>query len=83
MIKIYTILHSARTNVKGNAIIYLRIKGLDKELNISTGINIPKSDWDNKKEMIKAKNEQSYHFNKHIADVVFPKLRPVGFRVNG
>jgi len=40
MIKIYTILHSARTNVKGNAIIYLRINGLDKEVNISTGINI-------------------------------------------
>ena len=34
MIKIYTILHSARTNVKGNAIIYLRINGLDKEVNI-------------------------------------------------
>lgn len=69
MIKIYTILHSARTNIKGNAIIYLRINGLDKEVNISTGINIPKTDWDSKKEMIKTKNEQSYHYNKHIADL--------------
>jgi len=69
MIKIYTILHSARTNVKGNAIIYLRINGLDKEVNISTSINIPKTDWDSKKEMIKTKNEQSYHYNKHIADL--------------
>jgi len=69
MIKIYTILHSARTIIKGNGIIYLRIKGLDKELNVSTNINISISDWDQKREQVKTKNDQSYHFNKHISDL--------------
>lgn len=48
MIKIYTILHSFRTIIKGNGILYMKIYGLDKELYISTNINISASDWDQK-----------------------------------
>lgn len=46
MIKINFIHHTARTVIKGNGILYMRISGLDKELNISTNINVPKNDWD-------------------------------------
>jgi hypothetical protein len=64
MIKINFIHHTARTVIKGNGILYMRISGLDKELNISTNINVPKNDWDSKKEVIKSRNEQAYQFNK-------------------
>ena len=69
MIKINFIHHTARTVIKGNGILYMRISGLDKELNISTNINVPKNDWDSKKEAIKNRNEQAYQFNKHISEL--------------
>ena len=69
MIKINFIHHTARTVIKGNGILYMRISGLDKELNISTNINVPKNDWDSKKEVIKSRNEQAYQFNKCVSDL--------------
>jgi hypothetical protein len=40
MIKINLIHHTARTVIKGNGILYMRISGLDKVLNISTDVDL-------------------------------------------
>jgi len=47
----------------------LRIAGLDKEVNHSTRICIPISDWDSKKVQVKARHEQAYILNKQISDL--------------
>jgi site-specific recombinase XerD len=47
----------------------LRIAGLDKQVNHSTRICIPISDWDSKKVQVKARHEQAYILNKQISDL--------------
>jgi site-specific recombinase XerD len=47
----------------------LRIVGLDNQINHSTRICIPISDWDSKKVQVKPRNEQAYLLNKQINDL--------------
>jgi site-specific recombinase XerD len=47
----------------------LRIAGLDKQVNHSTRICIPITDWDSKKVQVKARHEQAYILNKQISDL--------------
>jgi len=69
MIKMYFLCCSYRTRIKDHGIIKLRIVGLDKQINHSTRICIPISDWDSKRVQVKARNEQAYILNKQIDDL--------------
>jgi len=69
MVKMYFLCCSYRTRIKDHGIIKLRIAGLDKQINHSTRICLPISDWDTKKVQVKARNEQAYILNKQISDL--------------
>jgi site-specific recombinase XerD len=53
----------SKGKLKNEGPIYMRVKGLDKRLNISTGICQPSSDWDKKKERFKLKHPNAYNLN--------------------
>ena len=69
MVKLYFLCCSYRTKLKDHGIIKLRIAGLDKQINHSTRICIPISDWDVKKVQVKARNPQCFVLNKQINDL--------------
>lgn len=69
MVKMYFLCCSYRTRIKDHGIIKLRIAGLDKQINHSTRICIPISDWDSKKIQVKPRHEQAYILNKQISDL--------------
>ena len=69
MVKMYFLCCSYRTRIKDHGIIKLRISGLDKQINHSTRICIPISDWDSKKVQVKLRHEQAYILNKQISDL--------------
>lgn len=46
--------------------IYLRVKGLDKRLNLSAGIVIESKFWDKKREIVKPTHPQAYYYNNKI-----------------
>lgn len=69
MIKMYFLCCAYRTRIKDHGIIKLRIAGLDKQINHSTRICIPISDWDSKKVQVKPRHEQAYILNKQISDL--------------
>ena len=56
----------SKGKLKNEGPIYMRVKGLDKRLNISTGICQPSSDWDKKKERFKLKYPNAYNLNNTI-----------------
>jgi integrase/recombinase XerD len=66
MIKVsfYQILSKGKNKNEGP--VYMRVKGLGSAINLSTGVNIPSTDWDKKKSIVKSKNSKSYLFNSEL-----------------
>ncbi len=56
----------SKGNKKNRGPIYLKVKGLDKRLNLSVGIVINSKDWDKKKERVKPQHPQAYFYNYKI-----------------
>jgi site-specific recombinase XerD len=56
----------SKGNKKDRGPIYLKVKGLDKRLNLSVGIVINTKDWDKKKERVKSQHPQAYFYNTKI-----------------
>ena len=69
MVQIKFMLLLCKGNKKDKGPIVMRVSGLDKELNLSTGINIDLSHWDKHKEKIKPKHPQSYLLNKSLEEL--------------
>jgi len=54
---------------KNNGPIYLRVRGLDKRLNLSAGIKINSKFWDKKKGKVKPQHPQAYYYNRRIEEL--------------
>lgn len=69
MIKVsfYQIL--SKSKIKNEGPVYMRVKGLGKPVNLSTGISLKSSDWDKRKSIIKPRHPQSYIFNSTIKNL--------------
>jgi choline dehydrogenase-like flavoprotein len=63
-INFYQLLSKGKTKNEGP--VYIGVKGLDRRLNISTGLCQPSSDWDKKKERFKLKHPNAYNLNSSI-----------------
>jgi site-specific recombinase XerD len=63
-INFYQLLSKGKSKNEGP--VYMRVKGLDRRLNISTGLCQPSSDWDKKKERFKLKHPNAYNLNSTI-----------------
>jgi site-specific recombinase XerD len=56
----------SKGNKKDRGPIYIKLKGLDKRLNLSVGIVLSSKDWDKKKERVKPQHPQAYFYNNKI-----------------
>src|SRR5437868_186993 len=56
----------SKTNKKGEAPVYFRIKYNGKAINLSTNIYLKSDDWDRKKLKVKSKHERAYALNNDL-----------------
>jgi site-specific recombinase XerD len=59
----------SKGNGKDQGPIYLRVKGLDNRLNLSTGINESTKDWDRKKERFRSRHPNAYLLNRQLDEM--------------
>jgi len=59
----------SKGNGKDVGPIYMRVKGLDRRLNLSMGINESSKDWDNKKERFKQRHPNAYQLNQQLEEM--------------
>jgi len=58
----------SKTNQKGDAPVYFRIK-LNPDLNMSTGIYLKPDEWDRKKQRVKSKHEHVSRLNRQLKEM--------------
>jgi integrase/recombinase XerD len=69
MVKIHTFFYTSKTRIKNHGVVYFRVRGIDRDVNVSTGVIVHVDDWDSKKRVVKSKHAQSYILNKQIEEV--------------
>lgn len=69
MIRIKYLLLQSKSNKKNECPLFMRVSGLDKQLNLTTGIVIEAKYWDKHKEKVRVKHPRAYLYNKTIEDL--------------